>query len=851
MLVQVTNLCYWKTEHGDLTRCQDASTFDPQRGLFAVADGAGTTLFPAIWASILVRHFVNIPLMNDHMFEVEWWVRLAQDEYKREVPNVEQLSDWSVRQKAQNQGSDSTLATLRISAVTPSSAEAELLVFGDSCVIIGDTQSKRINSFVLQHEAEFNQAPICIPSALKFFNRSFHRCSTKSETLRPHHIVILATDAVSRWILSHDAVGQWDAFEEVCNQSEESWPAFINGCRERKAMVDDDATALVLKFQADGAGEGCSLGWTTAHDHPIKRDGKYINVIQERKEAFEKARQDGNNELVAIYYGDGNDLKSAGVDEKKISTNEIEHAQAIADALKEVMRAFRQAQNSPGLAAKVEPVWRQYGHLLENERCATTLLETLRRNGVNLALPGQLQPSLPPNYPPRPAAETAEQLELRFFKALSADDDDTILETTQAIEAARSRYPNLHTFTQEEVRRIDLSKSRRQALKNLQHALSGGSLEQVEAAYDRTLIDHKRLILLTADQQKRVHLACQLTEAFKERNDEAVELLFQQISPTDYQTFFIPQDLQTIQAAIERKNALMIFRTALKSGRLEQIANTSHLILSYHEHLTESERELLALAQEFVVAYQTNDDDPIVTAYNKIMKSHYRECVAFTKKEEDRILHAQNNVDVRRTVVAKVKNQEITVDMVRKVCKIKELYILYHINILKQEMDHATNHNTRDKIELQILALQSEIDPQQSAMFALEDIIDDIIIEEMISEKRQQSMLPDNFDVQSYISSLSDAIKPYVIPDYDALLKVNKLTDKDIEEVLLLLVRRKRFFEHFQNQSKSGLPSIWQSNMPSKQLEKRRKDAGITYTLHGSDQRQRGLWLSKLLQQGL
>src|SRR5260370_6270401 len=491
MLVQVKELRYWKTEHGDLTRCQDASAFDPQRGLFAVEDGAGTTLFPAIWASILVRHFVNIPLVNDHMFEVEWWVRLAQDEYKREVPNIEQLHDWSVRQKAQNQGSDSTLATLRISAATPSSAKAELLVFGDSCVIIGDTQSKKINSFVLKNEAEFNQAPICIPSALKFFNRSFHRCSIKSETLQPHHIVTLATDAVSRWILSHDAASQWDAFEEICNQSEKSWPAFIDGCRERKAMIDDDATALVLKFQQDGAGEGSSLGMTMTHDHPIERDGKYINVIQERKEAFEKSRQDGNNELVAIYYGDGNDLKSVGIDEKEISTKEIEHARAIADALKEVMRAFRQAQNSPGLAAKVEPVWRQYGHLLQNERCADTLRETLQRNGVNLALPGQFQPPLPPNQPGEPPperlpAETTEQLELelRFFKALSADDDDTILETTASIGAARSRYPNLHTFTQEEVKRIDQAKSRRQALKNLQNALSGGSFNDIKPAKD-------------------------------------------------------------------------------------------------------------------------------------------------------------------------------------------------------------------------------------------------------------------------------------------------------------------------------------------------------------------------------
>src|SRR5215472_13913838 len=112
MHVTVKELQYWKTEHRDMSGCQDACAFDPQRGVFAVADGAGTTLFPAIWARILARHFVDIPLMSNDPFETEWWVRLAQEQYKQAIPNIGHSLDWSIRQKAQNQGSDSTLATL-------------------------------------------------------------------------------------------------------------------------------------------------------------------------------------------------------------------------------------------------------------------------------------------------------------------------------------------------------------------------------------------------------------------------------------------------------------------------------------------------------------------------------------------------------------------------------------------------------------------------------------------------------------------------------------------------------------------------------------------------------------------
>jgi len=64
---------------------------------------------------------------------------------------------------------------------------------------------------------------------------------------------------------------------------------------------------------------------------------------------------DRNSELAAIYYGDGMDMKSCGVE---IQQADITRAREVADAFKEVMQAFRQAQNSSGLDARVEPVWR-------------------------------------------------------------------------------------------------------------------------------------------------------------------------------------------------------------------------------------------------------------------------------------------------------------------------------------------------------------------------------------------------------------------------------------------------------------------------------------------------------------
>ncbi len=887
MRVHVKELQYWKTEHKDLNGCQDAYSLDTTRGLFAVADGAGTTLFPAIWARILARHFVDIPLMSADPFEVEWWVRLAQDEYKRKAPDIEKLLDWSVRQKAQSQGSDSTLATMRISAVddTPTQAQAELLVFGDSCVIIGDTQTQRIESFVLRAPADFDQAPICISSALRFFNRNFHRCSITSKTLQPRHVVILATDAVSKWILSGGSDGsQWNTFQEVCHQSVESWPAFIDGCRKRKEMVDDDATALVLILQEDGANGDGHLGSETTHGHPVVHDGTAIDVIKERKEAFAKAQQDKNNELVAIYYGDGKDLTSVGI---TMAEKEIRHAQEVADALKEVLRAYRQAQNTPGVAAKVEPVWRQYGHLLQNERCADGIRKTLQDNGVNLALPTPFVPPAPPPSPAearvpistgqsaqsgepvaiqkQPSAAVAadgglaaqlekQNLRIRFLEAYQNDEDDAILRTFEAIEAARSHYPDLPPFSEREARRIAQAQTRRQALQKLQQALSNGSVEQIEQAYDPKLIDEKSL---TPDQLKRVELAQQLMKAYRDADDEEVVATHQQIL-ADYPTFFTftPQQQQQVSAARQRRNALAQFRVALESWNLSQIVRTYDPVLDHDKALTKDQRQILVLARTFVEAFHANDDAAIVAANEKIKNSPYRQQIALTQRERDRIVLAEAGMNTqemaRKLVVASVKGTEFSLEQVRKACTVKEPYINYRISLLQQQAPSPVEDEAMQELDLRIAHLKMEIDPQQLAHFALEDLIEDVLIRERIDEEKQKGASLDDFDVNSQFLAFFDAFEKQAVADYDTFLTSNRLDEDDVQKILLLLLRRELFPVHFQNQQMLVRPR-WFGRKPmqwDEWLEEQKMKAPVTYMQYSTDPHRRGLWLYELLQPG-
>src|SRR5258707_15794865 len=97
--------------------CEDAAGCVLQDGLFAVADGVGTALFSGIWSRCLVETFLDLPLLSDDPFEIEWWLREAQQRYLRLLPSTAQMP-WNVQQKALTESSYSTLASVRFQALT-------------------------------------------------------------------------------------------------------------------------------------------------------------------------------------------------------------------------------------------------------------------------------------------------------------------------------------------------------------------------------------------------------------------------------------------------------------------------------------------------------------------------------------------------------------------------------------------------------------------------------------------------------------------------------------------------------------------------------------------------------------
>lgn len=466
MFAQVTHLQYWKSEHDEQT-CEDAYGERVTDGLFAVADGAGTTLFSNIWAKILIESFFSIPLMSNDPFEVEWWVRRTQEQYKQETPDPGKM-EWNALQKAQNQGSHSTLATLRISKREVDHAQAELLVFGDSCVLMGNSYSEQVQSFPLDSPTDFEKAPICVPSKRSIFYRYFHQCHIKHIELAPGDVVVLATDAVSKWVISAGSgrhTNAKDAFQELITQTPNTWETFILECRNRGEMIDDDSTALIISLTADALGSSLPLGVTTEHSKAIR---------ESRKKEFSSASEANNKELIAIAYGDGVDLSLEGV---TLPPEQVQQARKVADALQEVLQILRREVNGPDAAAKVGPVWQQYASLLIEEPCAVNLRQTLANIGVLSRPSTQTQPQATPfiekQVPPSEFTKLLherEQLDLerRFVLALRVDDDKAII--TSYYDIQRSPYAQNITFSSQEQQRISLAYQREMARQRSQSA---------------------------------------------------------------------------------------------------------------------------------------------------------------------------------------------------------------------------------------------------------------------------------------------------------------------------------------------------------------------------------------------
>ncbi|GLV58005.1 hypothetical protein KDH_48390 [Dictyobacter sp. S3.2.2.5] len=538
MYAHVTRLQCWKSEHNDQT-CEDAYGISPGDGLLAVADGVGTTLFSNVWARHLVDHFLAVPLLSEDPFEVEWWLRVAQEQFQQSLPPLDGMP-WNVKQKVQNEGSFSTLATLRMLATAGegehASLQAQMLVFGDSCIFIHKAAAAAVLSFPLAQVSDFDQPPISLPSKLSAFHRYFHRAQTHCIDLQAGDRVLLATDAVARWIIdAENRVGEsaLSAFHSIAGQTAESWLNFVAACRASGSMIDDDCTAILLALSARPHDDSATLlGATTAHRPEVRAS---------RKGDFLQAVQDQNKELAAIIFGDGLDMAQEGV---FFSDDQKQRARQVADALREMLTVLRREINGPQAAQLIAPAWRQHEHLLLEEPCAAAVRKTLTRLGIPLEAPEDPHAvgwALPPAtaVPMQVVIKDPAQLQLErdLDEALRSNDDMAIVEASAALQS--SPYVDMVPISRRDQERIQQAALREQGRVNMQEAIASQHIEQIAMAAD---VIGRNLSSFSPDEREITALALRWMDARRALNDQAVLEAVEAILASPYrETLLFPE----------------------------------------------------------------------------------------------------------------------------------------------------------------------------------------------------------------------------------------------------------------------------------------------------------------------
>jgi hypothetical protein len=240
--------------------CDDAYAIEPDvrhepvgRGLrLAVADGASVGFFSREWADALVGQYIRDPLEAGAdgtitPTELQLWLRGAISDLQmaKERTIAARLEQGlPVARMATRSVSHSTFVAARFLHEDGTTVLFEAVAVGDSCVIWRVGPDDQISSFPIADAEAFGNHPNLVPSSLDASTVPLMQV----QRFKVGHdgCIILATDAVAKWLLSRHADG-YDELSTLMRQTPAGWSQYVAIARSQ-GMIDDDATAIVLQI---------------------------------------------------------------------------------------------------------------------------------------------------------------------------------------------------------------------------------------------------------------------------------------------------------------------------------------------------------------------------------------------------------------------------------------------------------------------------------------------------------------------------------------------------------------------------------------------------------------------------
>ena len=239
------------------------------RGLFfAVADGATESSFADLWAAGLVQGFIESApdLARLSSSALELWMEPIQRRWREQI-RWDKLP-WYAEEKAR-QGAFAALVGLEFFEQPPRPASFwsrwfgarpderpraawRAMAVGDSCLFL-IRGGRMLRSFPIETARGFSPRPLLLSSLAERNRDCVRKPEVAAGECEPADLFLLATDALSCWILRQCEAGQ-RPWERLCAVgSQEDFEGLVAQLRQAEGMKNDDTTLMTLRWPAAAA----------------------------------------------------------------------------------------------------------------------------------------------------------------------------------------------------------------------------------------------------------------------------------------------------------------------------------------------------------------------------------------------------------------------------------------------------------------------------------------------------------------------------------------------------------------------------------------------------------------------
>jgi hypothetical protein len=230
-----------------LDECEDASAAAPERGRFALADGAAESFLGGLWARLLVEDFVRAD--EPHPDWREWLPPLQARWAEQASPSTgsgEQENGtanalpWYLESRLLQQGAFATFLGLVVDGHNWSA-----VAVGDTCLFqVRDGQLEL--AFPLTRAEDFHSSPWLIGSRQSPAGVPCQQSVRVEGDWRGGDRLWMMTDALAQWFLKETESGRmpWRMLEEVVSGTDEGFADWVEEQRRAGRLRNDDVTLV-------------------------------------------------------------------------------------------------------------------------------------------------------------------------------------------------------------------------------------------------------------------------------------------------------------------------------------------------------------------------------------------------------------------------------------------------------------------------------------------------------------------------------------------------------------------------------------------------------------------------------